>query len=185
MLKDNLRRLRLTRGISCEDIANAMQITVRRIYSYESGEAEPDLELLSNMAEYLNVPLDVLLADQNDDERLSEEYNLTLVKFGYRLKQFREEQGLDAKDVAKTAGITRQYLLSVENGSRIPKLETAIKIMNAIGISADNAFMDTVVSSHVARACYLEERLLKLSPARQRLLLDLIESTIRALEKAK
>ena len=80
-------------------------------------------------------------------------------------------------------GISQTYLLLIEAGKKIPKLETAIKILNALGASADAAFMDSLVSGYTVRSHYLEIRMAGFRPEKQKFMLDMIESMIEKLEE--
>lgn len=64
---------------------------------------------------------------------------------------------------------------------RIPKFDTAIELMNALGMSADFALADNLVAAHTTRARYLETLIPSLRPTNQRIMLDTIESVFRTL----
>ena len=48
----NLKKLRLERGLSQQKLADILHITQQSIYKYENGLAEPNIELLKNIADY-------------------------------------------------------------------------------------------------------------------------------------
>ncbi len=61
---DNLKALRNIRGLSQNDVAEALKATRQTISSYETGRTEPDLETLKGLAELYNVDLhDVLYGE--------------------------------------------------------------------------------------------------------------------------
>lgn len=61
---DNLKALRNIRGLSQNDVAEALKVTRQTISSYETGRTEPDLETLKGLAELYNVDLhDVLYGE--------------------------------------------------------------------------------------------------------------------------
>lgn len=44
-----------------------------------------------------------------------------------RLKEFREDVGLDRSEFARRCGVTRQALINVENGVSVPKVDFSIR----------------------------------------------------------
>ena len=54
---------------------------------------------------------------------------------GGRVAAMREAAGLSQYELAEAAGITRQALRNVEDGSSAPSLETARKLCEALGVS--------------------------------------------------
>lgn len=61
MFNDRLRSARIFRGYTLQKTADAIGITLRALQKYESGEIEPNLKLLSEMADFLDVSTDFLL----------------------------------------------------------------------------------------------------------------------------
>lgn len=68
MFNDRLRAARISRGITQQKTADGIGVALRHYQKYESGEIEPDLKRLSELADLLNVPTDWLLSR---DEYLS------------------------------------------------------------------------------------------------------------------
>lgn len=56
-------------------------------------------------------------------------------KLGVKIKQLREERGLDQKAFAFDCEIGRTQLHMIENGKTNPRLATLMKIANALEIS--------------------------------------------------
>lgn len=61
MFKDRLRSARISRGQTLQAVADELGVTLVTIQKYESGGREPSLEMLSELADILNVPTDFLL----------------------------------------------------------------------------------------------------------------------------
>ena len=61
MFNDRLRSARIFRGYTLQKTADAVGITLRALQKYESGEIEPNLKLLTEIADFLDVPTDFLL----------------------------------------------------------------------------------------------------------------------------
>ena len=59
-------------------------------------------------------------------------------KLGSRIKELREEKGMDQKSFAFDCGIGRTQLYMIENGKTNPRLLTLIKIADGLEISIDD-----------------------------------------------
>ena len=85
----NLRKLRLEKGISQMQLANAVWVTQQSINKYENHNIEPDIETLIKIADFFETSVDYLVGhtdiahiiepvkayDLNDDEAsLIEDY---------------------------------------------------------------------------------------------------------------
>lgn len=71
----NLRRLRESRGISQQKLADILGITQQSIYKYEKLKIEPDIGTLVLMADYFNTTVDYLIGHTPPD--CPEELELT------------------------------------------------------------------------------------------------------------
>ncbi len=58
-----LKTLRLEKGISQRELGNALGVVNQTISFWESGSREPDLDMLLKIANYFNVPVNLLLTD--------------------------------------------------------------------------------------------------------------------------
>ena len=65
MFNDRLRATRISCGFTQQKTADAIILPLRHYQKYESGEIEPDLKRLVELATLFNVPTDFLL--ERDD----------------------------------------------------------------------------------------------------------------------
>lgn len=65
------------------------------------------------------------------------------VKFGYMLREKRDEKGLLQKDIEKTTGIVSTLFSNYENGIKIPNIKNLIKICVALNVDL-NYFHDCI-----------------------------------------
>ena len=63
MLSDNIKTVRKNRGFTQEELAARLHITRQTVSKWEKGYSVPDAELLSRMAEILDVPVTELLGE--------------------------------------------------------------------------------------------------------------------------
>ncbi len=61
MFKDRLRAVRIARGYTLQNTADAVGVALRSYQKYESGDSEPPYATLIALADYLAVPTDFLL----------------------------------------------------------------------------------------------------------------------------
>ena len=62
---------------------------------------------------------------------------LDRTRIGTRIREIREERGIDAKDLAKLAGIDAANLSRIENGKYSVGLDILSKIATALGKKVD------------------------------------------------
>lgn len=61
MLYNNLRCLRNYKGLTQEELALELQVTLQTIYKWEKGKSVPDMENTKNIANFYNVSIDDLI----------------------------------------------------------------------------------------------------------------------------
>ncbi|MFT4984153.1 MAG: transcriptional regulator with XRE-family HTH domain [Flavobacterium sp.] len=62
LFSDNIRQLRVKKGISQEKLAQNLLITRGRYVKYEDGSSEPPYDILKRMSYYFHVSIDILLS---------------------------------------------------------------------------------------------------------------------------
>ena len=180
----NLEMLRESRKWSRKQLAEILgnDMTVRKLYSYEREGVNPDIDTLILLADTFGVSVDFLLGHSCDITAQTPR-SFDVSRFGERVRQFRESHNMSKKSVAQAAGISTAYLTAVESGLRLPKVLTAVKILNALGASADFALMDALDSAVPQKANLLQNQIAELPPEKQRFVLNLLESMIEAMRE--
>ena len=69
-LAENIRTLRKQRKLTQEKLAEALGVTVGAVYKWESGQSQPELNLLVEMADFFDTSVDVLLGYRMKDNSL-------------------------------------------------------------------------------------------------------------------
>ncbi|MCR5478635.1 MAG: helix-turn-helix transcriptional regulator [Ruminococcus sp.] len=74
----NLRKLRLEKGISQQQLAKEVWVTQQSINKYENHNIEPDVETLIKLADYFNTSVDYLIGHTEVDHIIEhvEQYDL-------------------------------------------------------------------------------------------------------------
>ena len=79
-----LKELRKNKGISQEDAANALGISVRAYQNYEYEQREPNIEMIVKLANFYGVTTDYLLGRDQDEpstiEKLAGEFNMSALE---------------------------------------------------------------------------------------------------------
>lgn len=61
VFKTRIRELRLARNYRLQDVANALNVTIRAISNYEQGIRQPSFEQLVSLCDFFDVSADYLL----------------------------------------------------------------------------------------------------------------------------
>ena len=69
-LSENIRRLRKERNLTQERLAEALGVTVGAVYKWESGQSQPEISMLMEIADFFDTSVDLLLGYQPKDNRL-------------------------------------------------------------------------------------------------------------------
>lgn len=77
---ERLRELRLKANFSQDHLANLLDLKLRQISRYESGENDPAADVISRMADVFNVSADYLLGRTDDPTPCSQSGELTALE---------------------------------------------------------------------------------------------------------
>lgn len=58
---EHLKKLRLEKGLSQQQLADHLHITQQSVYKYEKGISDPNLEVLTSIADFFGTSVDYLL----------------------------------------------------------------------------------------------------------------------------
>lgn len=95
---------------------------------------------------------------------------------GQRIREQRKEKGWTIEQFAERVELSANYVGDLERGVKIPKLETFIRIVEVLGVSADVLIRDSVPSaSHVADD-ELSKKLSKLTPGQKKAAIDILNA---------
>ena len=93
-----MKELRQKKGISMEDLANALGVSKSRINMWENYGSVPRSDVLVKIAEYYNVPTDYLLGNNNPAEAPTDAKLNALQR---NLGKLNEDELKKAEDVLK------------------------------------------------------------------------------------
>ena len=104
---------------------------------------------------------------------------MDIYSIGANLRKVRKQKKLRQEDVAERADLSVNYVGAVERGERIPSLETFIKILNAIGISADIVLCDVLDNGYEVKNSLINDKLKTLHKEDVSRIHDLIDVEIK------
>lgn len=104
---------------------------------------------------------------------------MKLATIGNNIRKYRLMKKLRQEDLAEKAGLTANYIGMVERGEKIPSLETFIKILNTLGVSADMVLSDVLDNGYTVKNSMLNEKLEKLAPEDRNRIYEVIDTIIK------
>ena len=75
-----LKELRKEKGLTQEQLAETLHVSRRTVSRWETGSNMPDLDLLTEMAEFYQVDLREIMAGERKDRRMDEEMKETVIQ---------------------------------------------------------------------------------------------------------
>ena len=102
---------------------------------------------------------------------------------GKRIQEFRKKRGLTQEQLSEMIDVTPHFLSSLERGVYNIKLETLVRILNCLDISADEVFADVVNKSSVHKAGVLSEKVEGLPAEERAKIIAVVEALLPKEEK--
>ena len=98
------------------------------------------------------------------------------VAIGARIKAARERVHLTQEQLAEIIDISPTHMSVIERGVKTPKLDTFIRIANALGVSTDALLQDVVVPANESILAELSVRIGRLPQKDQERILNAIRA---------
>jgi len=123
-----LKEARKSRGLTQEQVAEALKVSVGTISGYERGYRRPDPDMIVQLADLYDVSTDYILG----------RHTVTQTNvFGQKIKEMRISKELTPDALSKSLDISSDILTSYEAGTRTPDLYIAEKLATYFGVSVD------------------------------------------------
>lgn len=107
---------------------------------------------------------------------------MDLVQLGHRIREARQQKGYTQRILAKKAGIADVYLGEIERGSKMPSMNSFLKLIEALDISADFILRYELPSGQGYVHDELSEKLGPLTPQQRKTVSDIIDAYLRNLD---
>ncbi len=136
---ENLLILRKNIGLTQKEIADRLGISRQAYANYETGNREPDIEVLKALSDLYDVSIDFLVKDEKNRFAISASHEPTVYKttFPYNLKTQRKKAKITQSDLGKIINVSESTISNYENGYREPDLATLLSIAKALNTSVD------------------------------------------------
>lgn len=85
MLSENLKTLRMQKGFTQEELAARLNVVRQTVSKWEKGLSVPDAELLTRLAEVLEVPVSTLLGSTIPDDKEPDDIARQLARINEQL----------------------------------------------------------------------------------------------------
>lgn len=101
---------------------------------------------------------------------------------GHRIQKCREHMGLKQEELAEMVDLSCNYLGAIERDVKTPSFEALVRIINALGVSADDIMQDVVDAGSRTKSGELEKRLKALPVKERKKILHVMEVMIEDAE---
>ncbi len=101
---------------------------------------------------------------------------------GQRLRDARKKKGYTQQALADKAEIGAVYLGEIERGIKFPSINSFIKIIEALEISADYILRDELTSGKAYVYDEITERLKDLTPKERKTVVDILDAYLKNLD---
>lgn len=104
---------------------------------------------------------------------------------GENIRKYRKTKKMTQETLAERAGLSVNYIGSIERGEKLPSLETFIVILNQLGVTADCILQDVVQANYELKMSLLNEKLSVLSPDQRVTVEDVVDVLVRRLKNGR
>lgn len=101
---------------------------------------------------------------------------MNLQSIGENLKKYRMQKHITQDALAEKAGLSKNYISQIELGNKNPSVESLIKIINAIGVSADLILSELVDESYSAKVSVLYDKIKELPVENQKFICNIVDA---------
>ena len=101
---------------------------------------------------------------------------MDMIAIGSRIKEAREQAHLTQEELAEIVDISPTHMSVIERGVKTPKLDTFVKIANALHLSADALLQDVVTPVTDSITAELSARIGRLPQKEQNRILNAIRA---------
>lgn len=106
------------------------------------------------------------------------EYN----SIGKNIKIYRMKKNLKQEELAELMDLSVNYISMLERGDKLPSIETLIKLVNILDVSADVLLSGVTKSGYKVKESMLQDRLDNLSSKERDKILEILDVLIKYAE---
>ncbi|MGN1193868.1 MAG: helix-turn-helix domain-containing protein [Acutalibacteraceae bacterium] len=98
---------------------------------------------------------------------------------GQNIRKCRLKKYMTQEQLAETVDLSVSYIGMIERDEKVPRLETFVKIANALGCSADELLCDVIDSGYEVKISKYTEQIGKLPVTEQQKIYSVIEALLK------
>ena len=143
-----LKQLRITKGLTQNELAKILDVSKSNISKYEAGSVEPNMSVLIRISEYFEVSVDYLLGKNAKNESAPEKENnffffffdensLLQNTFAKRLKTAIEDKGLTENEFKERISLGCEKVTLFLEGNGEPTADDLIELSQFLDTSID------------------------------------------------
>jgi len=106
---------------------------------------------------------------------------LDKLTLGKKLRAIRQESGYTQQTLADKAGIGYVYLSEIERGLKMPSLNSFIRIVEALDVSADSILREDLSSGKEYIYDEITQKMQNLTPQQRKTAADILDAYLRSL----
>lgn len=107
---------------------------------------------------------------------------MDMISIGKNLKRYRTDKGIKQDELAEKTHLSANYIGMIERGEKKPSLSSLIKIVNALGITADMVLCDVLTETYNVRSSAMIDKICALPSEEQQRIYAVIETLIQFAE---
>lgn len=104
---------------------------------------------------------------------------MDLSGIGKQIREARLQKSWNQDQLAEKTNLSLAYIGMIERGEKIPKLETFIRIINTLEISADVVLQDVLVNGYQVRMSRYLEKMDQLSKEKGDDILEIVDVLLK------
>lgn len=104
---------------------------------------------------------------------------MDLSGIGKQIREARLQKSWNQGQLAEKTNLSLAYIGMIERGEKIPKLETFIRIINTLEISADVVLQDVLVNGYQVRMSRYLEKMDQLSKEKRDDILEIVDVLLK------
>lgn len=105
--------------------------------------------------------------------------NYGSVRHRKQIREARLQKSWNQDQLAEKTNLSLAYIGMIERGEKIPKLETFIRIINTLEISADVVLQDVLVNGYQVRMSRYLEKMDQLSKEKRDDILEIVDVLLK------
>lgn len=189
MLGDNIKRIRLSKGIGLNEVARRANITGGYLSSIENNKrTNIGAEILEAIANAIGVSVSDFYTNSENSIKTNEN-NIAMnacnklkahneLTLGENLKNIMKEKGVTSKELAERVGVSQVHISYILNNKRDPSVDLLEKIADILNVSVSDFYLGEISENKI------DSDIVRIERARNKMPQEDKENMMKVLEAA-